>query len=87
MIQIGDIVVVRTFITQRKVKAKVIDVNYKHGWYTVEIKTDMGNYRESHFIRDVDTEASKRPEARNKWWGEDNPDKWLDEWSEDKYGK
>lgn len=85
----GDIVTVRTSATGKKVKAKVLFVNFKHGWYTAEIKTDMGNYRESFYIRDLDEKDKELDrQQRMRWWEEDNPDEWLGEWSEDRiHGK
>ena len=90
MIRKGDVVEVRTYITRRKTKAVVQYVNYPHGWYTAMVKTPWGyRYNESYWIRDHDEQEAlsgkKKPKSDSWWDEEDNPDKWLNEWSEGRY--
>jgi len=91
LIRRGDIVDVRTHITKRKTKAVVQYVNYQYGWYTAMVKTPWGyRYNESFWIRDIDEreeqEGKKKKLKAKSWWDEeDDPDNWLDEWSEGRF--
>ena len=88
MIHKGDVVLVRTSITGRKTKVKALFVNYKNGWFTGMIHTPHGDYTEAFWIRDMDDPNKEESQRKHsQYMFEDDPDSWLSEWSEDKYGK
>ena len=81
MIHVGDYVTVRTSVTGRTTVAKVLNINFKHGWFTGEVSALKGKYSEAFWIDDIKgiakTEASKR---RLGSLIDDDPDAWLSEW-------
>lgn len=87
-LNVGDIVTVRSSVTHSILKGKVLYINWRYGWYTAEVRVTSGKYREAYFIRELDDEPKTDKRERrglSHFDLDENPDKWLDEWSEDKY--
>lgn len=87
-LNIGEVVTVRSSVTHSILKGRLIYINWKYGWYTAEVKVRGGKYREAFFIRELDDEPKRDKRERKgitHWDLEEDPNKWLDEWSEDNY--
>ena len=78
IVLIGDIIKQRTIAGQTK-EGKVIAVNYKYGWYTLEFTTPTGKYREAFFMKTLADEKviERTSHAKGSW--SDNPKRWLDD--------